>query len=35
VAAGAAAELVARELPGAKVARVATRAGRDEPAGCD
>jgi len=35
VAAGAAAELVARELPGAKVARVATRAGRSEPAGCD
>lgn len=34
-AAGAAAELVARELPGAKVARVATVAGRNEPAGCD
>jgi len=35
VAAGAAAELVARELPGAKVARVATGPARTEPAGCD
>jgi uncharacterized NAD(P)/FAD-binding protein YdhS len=35
VAAGAAAELVERELPGAKVARAATGPGPTEPAGCD